>query len=52
VKDKTWEAGFAARVEALAAEGAVERLDGTPSYSSMPGRADTGPSRVIVLRRR
>ena len=52
VKDKTWAAGFAARVEALAGAGVVERVDATPSYSSMPGRADTGPSRVIVLRRR
>ena len=52
VKDKTWAAGFSARVEALARAGVVEPLDATPSYSSMPGRADTGPSRVIVLRRR
>ena len=41
-----------ARVEALAGAGVVEQVDATPSYSSMPGRADTGPSRVIVLRRR
>ena len=52
VKDKTWAAGVAARVEALAGAGVVEQVDATPSYSSMPGRADTGPSRVIVLRRR
>jgi predicted TPR repeat methyltransferase len=52
VKDKTWAAGVAARIEALAGAGMVEQVDATPSYSSMPGRADTGPSRVIVLRRR
>ena len=52
VKDKTWEGGFAARVAALAAEGAVERIDGTAPYSSMPGVADNAPSRVVVLRRR
>lgn len=51
VKDRTWEEGFAARVVALAAEGRVERLDGTDAYSSMPGRAGNAPSRVLVLRR-
>jgi predicted TPR repeat methyltransferase len=52
VKDKTWEAGVAARLDDLAAEGAVQRVDETPPYSSMPGVADNGTSRVIVLRRR
>jgi predicted TPR repeat methyltransferase len=51
VKEKTWEDGFAARLEALAGEGRVARIDGTPPYSSMPGRADNAPSRVLVLRR-
>lgn len=51
VKDKTWEGGFAARVGELERAGRVARLDGTPSYSSMPGVADNGTSRVVVLRR-
>lgn len=51
VKDKTWSGGFSARVDALARDGRVARLDATPSYSSMPGVADNGPSRVLVLRR-
>lgn len=51
VKDKTWEAGFAGRVDDLEREGAVVRLDATPSYSSMPGVPDNGTSRVLVLRR-
>jgi predicted TPR repeat methyltransferase len=52
VKDKTWDGGVAARVDALEREGRVTRLDGTPSYSSMPGVPDNGTSRVLVLRRR
>jgi predicted TPR repeat methyltransferase len=52
VKDKTWDAGLGAHVAALVAEGGVEHLEATPSYSSMPGRADTGPSHGVVLRRR
>lgn len=51
VKDATWEGGFAARIEALDQGGRVERIDGTPSYSSMPGVAGNGTSRVVVLRR-
>jgi predicted TPR repeat methyltransferase len=51
IKDKTWENGFARRIDALAREGRVARLDGTPSYSSMPGVRDNGTSRVLVLRR-
>lgn len=51
VKDKTWEAGFAARLGELSTAGAVERLDETPSYSSMPGRPETAPSRGVALRR-
>jgi predicted TPR repeat methyltransferase len=52
VKEGTWEAGFAARIDELVAEGLVERLDGTPPYSSMPGVAGNAPSRGVVLRRR
>ncbi len=51
VKDKTWAGGFAARVLELAEAGRVVRLDETPPYASMPGRADTGSSRGLVLRR-
>lgn len=52
VKDKTWAGGFAARLSALEAEGRITPIDATPSYSSMPGRPDNAPSRVLVLRRR
>jgi predicted TPR repeat methyltransferase len=51
VKDRTWEEGFAERVHELEREGRITRLDATPSYSSMPGRAGNAPSRVVVLRR-
>jgi predicted TPR repeat methyltransferase len=51
VKDSTWNEGFAGRVDDLERAGRVARLDGTPSYSSMPGRAGNAPSRVLVLRR-
>lgn len=51
VKDKTWDSGFSARVDELAREGRVARLDDTASYSSMPGVPDNGTSRVVVLRR-
>ena len=51
VKDRTWAEGFAARLDDLEREGRIARLDGTPSYSSMPGRPDNAPSRVVVLRR-
>ncbi len=51
VKQGSWEQGFAARIDALAAEGALERIDETPPYSSMPGRSGNAPSRGVVLRR-
>ncbi|HRO10850.1 class I SAM-dependent methyltransferase [Amaricoccus sp.] len=51
VKDKTWQSGFSARIEALAGEGRVAPLDATPPYSSMPGRPGNDPSRSLVLRR-
>ena len=47
----TWQDGFARRLDTLEAEGRVARLDATPFYSSLPGRADNAPSRVVVLRR-
>ena len=49
VKDKLWEAGFAARVEELAGAGRLRVLEMTPSYVSMPGEPDTVPSRGVVL---
>ncbi len=51
VKEATWEGGVAARIAALEDESRVATLDLTPFYSSMPGRAGTAPSRVVVLRR-
>ncbi len=51
VKDKIWGAGFAERIDGLEREGRIARLDGTPSYSSMPGVPGNGTSRVLVLRR-
>jgi predicted TPR repeat methyltransferase len=50
VKDRTWEEGFAARVAEKQAAGVWEVLEETPSYVSMPGRADTVPSRALALR--
>ncbi|MFN4272005.1 MAG: class I SAM-dependent DNA methyltransferase [Aliihoeflea sp.] len=50
VKDRLWEDGFQARVAELAAGGAFDVLEETPSYVSMPGRADTVPSRALALR--
>lgn len=50
VKDKIWQGGFAAYLEAAAAAGRLTEVDGTAFYVSMPGRADTGRSRALVLR--
>ncbi|MDF2095401.1 class I SAM-dependent DNA methyltransferase [Aquibaculum arenosum] len=50
VKDRLWEDGFAARVAEQARAGVWEVLEETPSYVSMPGRADTVPSRALALR--
>jgi ubiquinone/menaquinone biosynthesis C-methylase UbiE len=51
VKDRIWEDGFAARVDALAGGGAIRRLEETPSYVSMPGEPATSPSRAVALAR-
>lgn len=51
VKDKTWDESVGARLATLEVEGRVARLDGTPSYSSMPGVPGNGTSRVVVLSR-
>jgi len=50
VKDTLWNAGFAQRIAALEAEGRVVRAEETAPYVSMPGEADTVPSRGLVLR--
>ena len=50
VKNSLWEAGFAARIAELEAQGIVTRAEETAPYVSMPGEADTVPSRGLVLR--
>ena len=40
VKDRLWDDGFKERVEELRASGTWDVLEETPSYVSMPGRAD------------
>lgn len=50
VKDRLWEDGFADRVAEQARAGVWEVLEETPSYVSMPGRADTVPSRALALK--
>ena len=51
VKDTTWTDGFAARLAALAAAGAIRPLEQTEPYVSMPGQPATVPSRAIALAR-
>ena len=50
VKNTLWHAGFAERIVELEAQGAVIRAEETAPYVSMPGEADTIPSRGLVLR--
>jgi len=50
VKNTLWDAGFAERIAGLEARGAISRLEETRPYASMPGEADTVPSRGLVLR--
>lgn len=50
VKNTLWEAGFAERVAELVRAGRVTRAEETQPYVSMPGEADTVPSRGLVLR--
>jgi ubiquinone/menaquinone biosynthesis C-methylase UbiE len=52
VKEKTWAGGFGDRVLELGRAERVAPLFETEPYASMPGRADTGPSRCVVVRRR
>jgi ubiquinone/menaquinone biosynthesis C-methylase UbiE len=49
VKDRTWEDGFKAHVAERQAAGVWRILEQTPSYLSMPGSADTRPSRALAL---
>jgi SAM-dependent methyltransferase len=51
VKRALWDAGFAARIATLAADGAIGLLDETPPYVSMPGEAGTTPSFALALER-
>ncbi|UCI07651.1 class I SAM-dependent DNA methyltransferase [Mesorhizobium sp. B1-1-8] len=50
VKNTLWYAGFAERIADLEVQGAVVRAEETAPYVSMPGEADTIPSRGLVLR--
>ena len=50
VKNTLWEAGFAARIAELEAQGLVSHVEETRPYVSMPGEADTVPSRGLALR--
>ena len=50
VKDAVWQAGFAARIAALAAEGRLRLIEETPPYVSMPGEEGTTPGHSIALR--
>ena len=50
VKNTLWDRGFAARIAELEAQGLVTRVEETRPYVSMPGEADTVPSRGLVLR--
>lgn len=50
VKNTLWEGGFAARIGDLEQQGLVSRAEETAPYVSMPGEANTTPSRGLVLR--
>lgn len=50
VKNSLWDQGFATRVAELEAQGLVTRVEETRPYVSMPGEADTVPSRGLALR--
>jgi predicted TPR repeat methyltransferase len=50
VKNTLWDQGFAARITELEARGLVTRVEDTRPYVSMPGEADTVPSRGLALR--
>ncbi|MER9137821.1 class I SAM-dependent methyltransferase [Mesorhizobium sp. M0830] len=50
VKNTLWDQGFAARITELEAQGLISRVEETRPYISMPGEADTVPSRGLALR--
>ena len=50
VKDTVWEAGFAAALAGLQANGRVEMLEETAPYVSMPGEVGTSPGRCVAVR--
>ncbi|MGX5849528.1 class I SAM-dependent DNA methyltransferase [Mesorhizobium sp. PL10] len=50
VKTALLQAGFAARIAELEAQGVLTLIEETLPYVSMPGEEDTGPSRGVVLR--
>ncbi len=50
VKGTLWDSGFSRRVAALETLGLVSRAEETEPYVSMPGEANTTPSRGLVLR--
>jgi predicted TPR repeat methyltransferase len=50
VKNTLWDQGFAARITELEGQGLVSRVEETRPYVSMPGEADTVPSRGLALR--
>jgi predicted TPR repeat methyltransferase len=50
VKNTLWDQGFAARIAELEGQGLVSRVEETRPYVSMPGEADTVPSRGLALR--
>ncbi|MGI9400690.1 MAG: class I SAM-dependent DNA methyltransferase [Rhizobiaceae bacterium] len=50
IKNDLWDNEFAGRLAELAQEGAIELIEETVPYVSMPGEAGTIPSRGIVLR--
>ncbi|WP_181174363.1 MULTISPECIES: class I SAM-dependent methyltransferase [unclassified Mesorhizobium] len=50
VKNTIWDLGFNARVAELEAQELVTRIEETRPYVSMPGEADTVPSRCLALR--
>ena len=50
VKGTLWDGGFSARIAELEKQGLVSRAEQTEPYVSMPGEANTTPSRGLVLR--
>lgn len=51
VKEALWADDFLPAIDALIAAGKVEMVESTAPYISMPGDAESTPSRAIVLRK-